>query len=155
CQPAPTRSLATTWLVTSPTYGVAWVVADCRATGADLRPVQALFLVRRDRQDGPVCDHWTANNAGFLMRAPNGPVPVALQARVPEWFPLPPGSYLSNVGGPSLYPHSSVRSWTSASHAFIAGRFEGQATRPAGGAQAVTVAGQAGLLVQGQGLVTV
>jgi hypothetical protein len=155
CQPVAARSIVTTWLASGPDYGAAWVVADCRDNRTDPRPMQALFLVRRDRQDGPKCDYWMAVNAGFAQKVLAGPIPNAERTRVPAWLPLPPDAYHETPAMTSLHPLSSLRTWTSASRVFIAGRFEGQATRPADGAATVSIAGKAGWLVPGQGLVSV
>jgi hypothetical protein len=155
CQPVAARSVVTTWLASGPDYGAAWVVADCRDNRNDPRPMQALFLVRRDRQDGPKCDYWMAVSAGFVQKALTGPMPNAERAQVPAWLSLPPDTYHETPAMTSLHPLSSLRSWMSASRVFITGRFEGQATRPADGATLVRVAGRSGWLVPGQGLVSV
>src|SRR5258706_7198337 len=155
CQPVAARSVVTTWLASGPDYGAAWVVADCRDNRNDPRPVQALFLVRRDRQDGPKCDYWMADNAGFVQKALTGPMPNAERAQVSAWLSLPPDTYHETPAMTSLHPLSSLRSWTSASRVFVTGRFEGQATRPADGATLVRVGGRSGWLVPGQGLVSV
>jgi hypothetical protein len=155
CQPAAARLVTTTWLAAGPDFGVAWVVADCGADRADPRPVQSLFLIRRDRQDGPTCDHWTGDNAGFSVKPPAGPVPDAVRARMPAWLPLPPDAYLELPTTTDVPPRSSVHSWLSATHAFLAGRFEGLATRPAAGATTVSVAGNTGWLVQDGGMASV
>src|SRR5258708_22720959 len=109
--------------------------------------MQALFLVRRDRQDGPKCDYWMAVSAGFVQKALTGPMPNAERAQVPASLSLPPDTYHEAPAMTSLHPLSSLRSWTSASRVFITGRFEGQATCPADGATLVRVAGRSGWLV--------
>jgi hypothetical protein len=155
CQPVVARSVVTTWLASGPDYGAAWVVADCRNNRVDPRPVQALFLVRRDRQDGPKCDYWMAVNAGFVQKPPADPVPASVRAQVPAWLPLPPDPYLEYHGWTAPHPLSSLRSWSSVSRVFVTGRFEGQATRPAEGATVVSIAGRSGWLVPGQGMMSV
>lgn len=145
CHPVAARSVTVTWLAASPTYGVAWVVADCRNNTQDPRPVESLFLVRNDTQDGAACDHWTADNAGYSVKPPTGPLPTEAQAQTPPWLSLPVDTYQALPTGTAAHPVSSVKSWLSATQVFITGRFEGIATRPAG-ATSVSVAGRPGWL---------
>lgn len=154
CNPVAARSVTMTWLAASPTYGVAWVVADCRNNAADPRPVQALFLVHKDPVDGAACNHWTANNAGYIVKPPAGPLPTQVQAQTPAWLSLPDVAYQEMPTGTAAHPISSVQSWLSATHVYITGRFEGHATRPATAISA-TVAGHPGWLVVEHGMASV
>ncbi len=154
CHPVAARSMTTTWLAASPSYGVVWVVADCRNNTADPRPVQALFFVHKDAVDGAACNHWTANNAGYIVKPPAEPLPTQVQAQTPAWLSLPADTYQEMPTGTAAHPLSIVQSWLSATHVFITGRFEGRATRPAG-ATPTTVAGRPGWLVSEHGMASV
>lgn len=146
CHPVVARSVTITWLAASSTYGVAWVVADCRNNTADPRPIQSLFLIRKDTMDGAACDHWTADNAGFNVKPPAEPLPTEVQAQTPAWLSLPADAYQATPTGTTAHPLSRIQTWLSATHVFITGRFEGHAMRPVI-ATPVTVARQPGWLV--------
>lgn len=154
CHPVTARSVTITWLAASADFGVVWVVADCRNDTDDPRPVRALFLVHNDAQTGPGCNHWTADNAGYITKPPADAIPAGIQAEIPPWLSLPADTYLEMPTGTSSHPLSNIISWLAVARVYITGRFEGRATAPAG-ATPVTVAGQPGWSVAEHGMATV
>jgi hypothetical protein len=55
----------------------------------------------------------------------------------------------------ALHPVSSVRAWLSSSHVYIAGRFEGEATRPDAESTPVSIGGVDGWQTEAHGMVSV
>lgn len=142
CEWRAAYSVTTTWLVAGPTHGVALALVDCSNVWSDARQGMAVISISLDTNIQPHCPAWMLERAMLTTQPPISPALDTVGNNIPPWLPLPTDGYLAISAMPAPWT-IALNVWQSRTRLFIAGRFKGSATRPAG-AETVSVGGRSG-----------
>ena len=153
CEWRAALSATMTWLVAGPTHGVALALADCSNIWSDARQGMAVISVSLDTDIQPHCPAWVLEQAMLTTQPPISPALDAAGNNIPPWLPLPTDGYLAIASMPSPWT-TTLNVWQSRTRLFVAGRFAGSATRPAG-AETISIDGRSGWQVTDHDIVSV
>ncbi|HET9980502.1 MAG TPA: hypothetical protein VFQ32_08655 [Ktedonobacterales bacterium] len=152
--PANEATTTLTWLVAGPAYGVVLARATCSQDGGGVREGIALLPLALDKRVQPRCPAWDIEGGLIGGMLPADAKLGQMAFRIPSWLPLPQDTYMSEPLGDGDIMPSSLLLLESSTRLFVAGRYAGSATRPAG-SETVNVAGRSGWQARENGIVTV